>query len=98
MKFRKKPVVVEAIQLRICPDCGEPNFAEVEAFAGEGQVALSSWMGPGGADCEVIVLTPEGLMEAHLGDWIIRGVAGEVYPCKPEIFEQTYEPVEEEEA
>ena len=98
MRFRKRPVVIEAIQLRICPNCGESNFAEVEAFAGEGRVALSSWMGPGGADCEVIVLTMEGLMAAHLGDWIIRGAAGEVYPCKPEIFEQTYEPVEEVEA
>ena len=86
--------IIEAIQLRICPDCGESNFAEVEAFAGEGRVALSSWMGPGGADCEVIVLTLEGVMTASLGDWIIRGVKGEFYPCKPDIFAATYEAVD----
>ena len=99
MMFRRRPVVpIEAIQLRICPCCGESNFAEVEAFAGEDRVALSPWMGQGGADCEVIVLTLEGLMAAHSGDWIIRDAAGKVYPCNPKIFEQTYEPVEEVEA
>ena len=99
MMFRRRPVVpIEAIQLRICPYCGESNFAEVEAFAGEDRVALSPWMGPGGADCEVIVLTLEGLMAAHSGDWIIRDAAGKVYPCNPKIFEQTYERVEDDEA
>lgn len=60
MKFRKKPVVVEAYQ----------------------------------TDKEMIIHTLEGDHHASVGDWIITGVKGEQYPCKPDIFEQTYEPVE----
>jgi hypothetical protein len=41
------------------------------------------------------IYTLEGRHRAEVGDWIIRGVAGELYPCKPDIFDQTYEPVEE---
>lgn len=46
---------------------------------------------------DLVVHTWEGDMRASAGDWIITGVAGEVYPCKPEIFAETYEPVETEE-
>jgi len=42
------------------------------------------------------IATLEGVMRADVGDWIIRGVAGEFYPCKPDIFAATYEPVEVE--
>lgn len=42
-------------------------------------------------DEEVIIETLEGTMKANPGDWIIKGVQGELYPCKPDIFEQTYE-------
>lgn len=42
----------------------------------------------------VYIKTLEGTMRADIGDWIIRGVQGELYPCKPDIFEATYEPVE----
>ena len=59
MKFRKKPVVVDAYQ----------------------------------TDREMNIETLEGVMHAEPGDWIITGVNGERYPCKPEIFEKTYEPV-----
>lgn len=41
------------------------------------------------------IFTLEGAMMANIGDWIIRGVNGEYYPCKPDIFEKTYEPAEE---
>ncbi|WP_204664866.1 hypothetical protein [Dyadobacter sandarakinus] len=41
---------------------------------------------------KILIPTLEGVMEASLGDWIIRGVNGEFYPCKPDIFEKTYEP------
>lgn len=47
-------------------------------------------------DVPVTIETLEGVMLAEPGDWIITGVAGERYPCKPHIFEQTYEPVEDE--
>lgn len=59
MKFRKKPVVVDAYQ----------------------------------TDREMNIETLEGMMHAEPGDWIITGVNGERYPCKPDIFEKTYEPV-----
>jgi hypothetical protein len=45
------------------------------------------------AESEMIVATLEGEMTARPGDWIIRGIAGELYPCKPEIFEKSYEPI-----
>jgi hypothetical protein len=44
-------------------------------------------------DVEFDIPTLEGTMRASVGDWIITGVSGEVYPCKPDIFQQTYEPV-----
>jgi hypothetical protein len=46
-------------------------------------------------DTEVIISTLEGKMKAHAGDYIITGIKGERYPCKPDVFEATYEPVEE---
>ncbi len=79
-KFRKKPVVVEAIRwtgrnadevLRfMCPDIPEDAMAFSET-----------------------VKTLEGEMHVSKGDWVIKGIKGEFYPCKPDIFEATYEPV-----
>lgn len=94
MKFRKKPVVIEAIQLVVDLVGWEPNIAEILDFIGSAYLS-GKWVGE---NFEVEIRTLEGVMTASLGDWIIRGVAGEVYPCKPKIFEQTYEPVEEVEA
>jgi hypothetical protein len=79
-KYRKKPVVVEAIRFN------GTNHVEVGRFLA-------------GADFEpsigsIDIKTLEGTMRADRGDWIIRGVKGELYPCKPDIFEATYEPVE----
>lgn len=79
-KFRKKPVIIEAVQLTPL------SLSEVEEFVG-GDLEFR-----GG---EVIIATLEGAMHASPGDWIIRGVQGEFYPCKPDIFEQTYEEVYE---
>ena len=45
---------------------------------------------------EMNIQTLEGIMHANIGDWIITGVKGEQYPCKPDVFEQTYEPVVDE--
>lgn len=59
MKFRKKPVIIEAYQTKV----------------------------------EIIIPTLEGNMKASKGDWIITGINGEQYPCKPDIFEKTYEKV-----
>lgn len=86
MKFRKKPVVIEAVQLT------KDTFPEVMAFTKElGESRLVTSLDPP----EFVIRTLEGDMTATDGDWIIRGVAGEFYPCKPGIFSSTYEPVQE---
>jgi hypothetical protein len=81
-KFRRKPVEVEARQLT--NDFGL-NQSIVEWCGGE-RVGI----GP----VAIIINTLEGRMAAGRNDWIIRGVQGEFYPCKPDIFAALYEPVE----
>lgn len=86
-RFRKKPVVVEAVRLTDLDDVD----AAVRWVQEAGYFASRSSL-----DDHVMKLaTLEGDMFADVGDWIIRGVKGEFYPCKPDIFEATYEPVEE---
>lgn len=90
-RFRKKPVVIEALQLRWDNWSDMCDFADV-GFMKDGQ---PEGFNPDG-DSNIIGLyipTSEGVMEARQNDWIIRGVKGELYPCKPDIFEATYEPV-----
>lgn len=86
MRFRKKPVVIHAVKWD-----GE-NVDDILSHGNSGP--RPSW----GDDFkvntrtkEVEILTLEGTMKASVGDWIIRGVKGEFYPCKPDIFEATYE-------
>lgn len=91
-KFRKKPVVIEAMQLRW------DNWNEMCDFVGVGKLSDGKPEGfnPNG-DSYVIGLripTLEGIMTAIQGDYIIRGIKGELYPCKPDIFEASYEEVE----
>lgn len=82
MKYRKKPVIIEAVQWTGL------NENEVYEFThGVSQYCAN--------DCRMLIPTLEGDMEATVGDFIIRGVSGEYYPCKPDIFQQTYEPVED---
>ena len=83
MKFRKKPVVIEA--QRVTPE----TIRDVERWCG-GSVKGESL--PRVNRC-IDIQTLEGEMRANMGDWIIKGVKGEFYPCKPDIFEATYEPV-----
>ena len=80
MKYRKKPVVVEAMQWT-----GDNEF-ELDQFV-DVVVAFNY------PEMEMIIPTLEGDHTASVGDWIIKGVAGEFYPCKPDIFEMTYEAV-----
>ena len=87
-KYRKKPVVIEA--WRVTPE----NVREVAAWCGGRVVEVEKPSDP----CDVYVAlkipTLEGVMTAetyHGGDWVIRGVQGEFYPCKPDIFDATYE-------
>jgi hypothetical protein len=85
MKFRKKPVVIEAVQF------GGDNFDAVRKFLApiRGKFSVNT------INRRFFIDTLEGTMEAEPGDWIIRGIKGEFYPCKPDIFEATYEPVAE---
>lgn len=92
MKYRKKPVVIEAVQLTW------DTWDEMCEFAGVGKLSEGKPEGFSPSDntnrIGLRIPTLEGLMEATHGDWIIRGIKGELYPCKPDIFEATYEPVE----
>jgi len=79
-KFRKKPVVIEAIQFT-----GE-NQEEIKEFVTV-EITIpekGSWL---------VIPTLEGDHTALVNDWIIKGIKGEFYPCKPDIFEETYEEV-----
>ena len=82
-KYRKKPVVIEAVQLT------RENGPEVWEWADS-----KPFYDPDGTISGLSIFTLEGRMKAEFGDWIIRGVKGEFYPCKPDIFEATYEPAE----
>lgn len=85
MKFRKKPVVVDAIQyLR------EANIMSVQDFFGKDNGFILIYLPEAN---EYGIKTLEGTVQLTMGDWIIRGVKGEYYPCKPDIFEMTYEAV-----
>jgi hypothetical protein len=81
-KYRKKPVVIEAFEYR----SGEQRH-EVDADVIAGRVRYPE-------DGTMLIKTLEGEMCAQPGDWIIRGVKGELYPCRPDIFVATYEPVD----
>jgi len=84
-KYRKKPVVIEAFRWTGGPDQEEDPVWIVEAIKA-GTVYYQ-----GGDAPYLTIETLEGDMRANVGDWIIRGVKGEIYPCKPDIFEATYE-------
>lgn len=94
MKYRKKPVIIEAVQYvgqgNLHPRYGGrvPNWMW-DAFQ-QGVLVADNGTDP------LIVQTLEGSMVLAPGDWLIRGIKGELYPCKPDIFEATYEPVGED--
>lgn len=84
MKYRKKPVIIEAVQFEDSSD----RIIEIHEFMGGDTIRV---------DYEdkdnpyLKIETLEGTMKASVGDYIIKGVNGEFYPCKPDIFEKTYE-------
>ena len=81
-RFRKLPIEVSAIQWT------DNNIQSVDAFFGDD---FHDWEPLGSGAIEIRTL--EGLMRVEVGDWIIRGIEGEFYPCKPDIFEATYEEI-----
>jgi hypothetical protein len=85
--FRKKPVVIEAVQF---VDTAQAITELSDFYAHDIVVDYSVKNAPPILKIETL----EGTMTANVGDWIIKGVNGEFYPCKPDIFEKTYERVE----
>ncbi len=81
MKYRKKPVVIEAIQY----DGTEDSVVKILGLGGQRSIRCEAG--------DLFIDTLEGKMRANKGDFIIKGVSGEYYPCKPDIFEMTYEKV-----
>ncbi len=96
MKFRKKPVVIEAIQFDSNTDESELlAFLEGNQWQMDTEVRGHTLTTPDGFDYPCLrIKTLEGTMTASVGDWSIKGVKGEYYPCKPDIFAATYEAVE----
>lgn len=84
-KYRKKPVEITAVQW----DGRSATISQLAPFENATEPPTVSHS-KGTLD----ITTLEGVMTAEIGDWIIKGVQGEIYPCKPDIFEQTYEAVE----
>lgn len=90
MKYRKKPVVIEAIQYN---DNGNELRNWSNGVVVESPILEPTESNPSGEYVQIQTL--EGCMIGNKGDYIIKGVNGEFYPCKPDIFHKTYEPVEE---
>lgn len=113
MKYRKKPVVIEAVQLRwdnwseMCEHAGvgellngrpEGTFIDADGRAVDAPVTVEFDNGQApGFKIGLLIPTLEGVMLGVQDDYIIRGVKGELYPCRPDIFETTYEAVTEPE-
>ena len=97
-KYRKKPVVIEAFQMtkeRRQDNSEWPswlNEAWNKEWGEQGAVSPSDYPNSDGTD-RLQIYTLEGVHDVMWGDFIIQGVQGELYPCKPDIFEATYEPV-----
>lgn len=83
MKYKKKPIIIEAIQFE---DTAE-RICELSEFMGGTHINYED------INPYIPIETLEGTMRASVGDYIIKGVNGEFYPCKPDIFEKTYEKV-----
>lgn len=87
MKYRKKPIVIDAFRWTGGPDQEEDPEWIIRALK-DG----AAWFENEGTPMvRFMIRTLEGVHEASVGDYIIRGIAGEIYPCKPDIFQATYE-------
>jgi hypothetical protein len=87
--YRKKPVVIQAVQF----EGGYDSYLQILKFIGK--IMSTDANSKTGVCNYVEIITLEGIMQADKGDFIIKGVKGEFYPCKPDIFEMTYEEVKD---
>lgn len=92
-KFRKKPVEVKAEQVSALLEKAKNNWKDLPEWFKEQYEAGNALLLPN----RINIVTLEGTMTADIGDYVICGVIGEIYPCKPDIFHKTYEPVREKE-
>ena len=99
-KYRKKPVVIEAIQFVVTKEitckfgiAKEYNLSEITNFVDSIILVPTVPNDTPEGRTYIEIPTLEGTMEANVGDYIIKGIAGEFYPCKPDIFKATYEEV-----
>ena len=90
-KYRKKPIVIEAFRWYI-----SQKSEDIPSWLADAMVSgvIVTVIVPGKMLPDLEIKTLEGVMRVDYGDWIIRGVNGEIYPCKPDIFEKTYEKVD----
>lgn len=89
MKYRKKPVIIEAMVYT-----GVDSIPDLELFAGDSmKLGSHAYDGKKITSAVVYIETLEGDMYISKGDYIIKGINGEFYPCKPDIFAKTYEAV-----
>jgi hypothetical protein len=91
-KYRKKPVVIEAVRYLFLDQQVVPHFSDQPDWLQQAQLGEEGeegklWL----KSAELMIGTMEGPLRVSQGDWIIRGVSNEIYPCKPDIFEKTYE-------
>ncbi len=98
-KFRKKPVVIEAYQMTSERRWKSKDWPEWlrEAWNKDPSETGSLWCDKEipHAAADLYITTLEGVMDIDWNDWIIKGIQNEIYPCKPDIFEMTYESVED---
>ena len=92
-RFRKKPIEIEAVQFT--DDKDDDNLMELADFIDNQDLIISYENGSNAPLLKIKTLEDANgsVHYASIGDWIIKGVNGEFYPCKPDIFEKTYEPV-----
>ena len=88
-RYRKRPIVIDAVPVADLLAAALRDWAELPAWVADAYDHGDILFLPGGIN----VTTAEGVMVGDRGDWLIRGIKGELYPCKPDIFEATYEAV-----
>lgn len=90
-KYRKNPIVIEAIQLDNTPEaiCSVLDFVFKTSFASD-QTDATSVINNAISDGGIVIPTSEGKLFASFGDYVIKGIDGGFYPCKPDVFEESY--------